>query len=171
MRMNKPIGPHVQSSESQNAFLTRKDTNMKNLFVFALIPLILGPATAPTAKADREGRALIGGIIGGLIIGSIIDDDHRGHHHSRVSVNRHSSHCRCSGHHDTISVKTWVNGSWSVHYDSYGHRHRDWHPGHYIYREERVWVSHNRGCRYYSSPSRGGYGHHNDYRGNSRHRR
>ena len=79
--MNKPIGPHVQSGEYQNAFLTRKDTNMKNLFVFALIALILGSTTASTAKADREVRALIGGIIGGLIIGSIVDDEHRGHHH------------------------------------------------------------------------------------------
>ncbi|MGK0236654.1 MAG: hypothetical protein ACI92G_000109 [Candidatus Pelagisphaera sp.] len=150
---------------------------MKNLFVFALIALILGSATASTAKADREGRALIGGIIGGLIIGSIIDDDDHRHHRSRshVSVNHSSSHygshCGCSGHHDTISVKTWVNGNWSVHYDSYGHRHRDWHPGHYIYRNERVWVAHNRGCSFYSSPSRGNYGHHDDYRGNSRHRR
>lgn len=148
---------------------------MKNLFVFALIALILGSTTASTAKADREGRALIGGIIGGLIIGSIINDHDDRHHRSRVSVSHHDNHCGCSGHHDTISVKTWVNGNWSVHYDSYGHRHRDWQPGHYMYREERVWVAHNRGCNFYSSPSHGNHGRggysHNDYRGNSRHRR
>lgn len=142
---------------------------MKNLFILALIALLLGSTTASTAKADREGRALIGGIIGGLIIGSVLNDDHHGHH-SRVTVNRHGSHCSCRGYNDYVSVKTWVNGSWSIHYDHCGRRLRHWTPGYFTYRQERVWVPHNRGCQLHQSPSHGDYGH-DDHRGNNRRRR
>lgn len=169
--MNKSFHGSVLSGVHQFNLSQERTLNMKNLFVFALIAFILGATTASTAKADRDGRALIGGIIGGLIIGSIIDnDDH--HHHSRVSVSHHSNRCSCSGHHDTVSVKTWVNGGWSVHYDNHGRRHRDWHPGHYAYTTRRVWVSHDRGCGLYSNSSHGDYyndgGYREDYR---RHRR
>lgn len=129
---------------------------MKNLLIITLIATLVGAATTP-AKADREGRALVGGLIGGLIIGSIIDDHNdRHHHHARTSVRYGSSHrydsCGCSGHNDYISVKTWISGRWVYHYDNCGNRYRDWHPGHYSYSKRKVWVPHNRGCRYYSSP-------------------
>lgn len=140
--------------------------NMKNILIITLIAALVGSTTATPAKADREGRALVGGLIGGLIIGSIInDDDH--HRHNRTSIRYESNHrydrCGCSGHHAYISVKTWINGRWSIHYDNCGNRFRDWHPGHYSYNKRRVWIPHNRSCRYYSSPSHNSY--YDDYRG------
>ncbi len=135
---------------------------MKNLLIITLIATLVGAVATP-AKADREGRALVGGLIGGLIIGSIIDDhnDRHHHHHSRVDVRYRSGprydSCNCRGHYDYVSVKTWVNGHWSVHYDHCGNRYRDWRPGYYTYSKRKVWVPHNRGCSHYNSHSHHGY--------------
>ncbi len=141
---------------------------MKNILIITLLAILVGSITAANAKADREGRALVGGLIGGLIIGSILDDDH---HHRRTTVHHRSSYrydsCGCNGHHDYISVKTWINGRWSVHYDNCGNRLRNWHPGHYSYTKRRVWVPHNRGRHYYNGPSHG----RNDYRSDRHHGR
>jgi len=138
---------------------------MKNLLIITLIATLVGSLTATNAKADREGRALVGGLIGGLIIGSILDDD-RHHHHGRTTVRYRSGHghdsCGCRGHHDYISVRTWINGRWSIHYDHCGNRYRNWHPGHYTYIKKRVWVPHRKSCRYYSNPRR--HDHYDDHR-------
>lgn len=147
---------------------------MKSLLFITLITAILASTTAPTARADREGRALVGGLIGGIIIGSILDDDrHHHNHHSRVHHRSrgydHRGGCGCSGHYDYISVKTWINGHWSVRYDRYGHCYRDWSPGYYSYDKRRVWVPHKRSCRHYSSPRRDHYDDH--YRGDRHYRR
>ncbi len=127
---------------------------MKSLLFITLITALIASTAAPEARADREGRALVGGLIGGIIIGSILDDDH--HHHTRVHYRSrgHGRHggCGCSGHYDYISVKTWISGHWSVRYDRYGHCHRHWSPGYYSYDKRRVWVPHRRSCRHYSAP-------------------
>jgi len=130
------------------------------------ITLITALVASTEARADREGRALVGGLIGGIIIGSILDDEHHHHHyHTRVH-HRSRGHggydngCGCSGHYDYISVKTWINGHWSVSYDRYGHCHRHWRPGYYSYDKRRVWVPHKRGCRYYGAPRHGHYDDH-----------
>ena len=141
---------------------------MKNILIITLFAILVGSITAANAKADREGRALVGGLIGGLIIGSILDDDH---HHRRTTVHHRSSHrydsCGCNGHHDYISVKTWINGRWLVHYDNCENRVRNWHSGYYSYTKRRVWVPHNRGCHYYNGTSHGRY----DYRSDRHHGR
>ncbi len=147
---------------------------MKSLLFITLITPILASTAAPTARADREGRALVGGLIGGTIIGSILDDDrHHHNHHSRVRHRSrgydHHGGCGCSGHFDYISVKTWINGHWSVRYDRYGHCYRDWSPGYYSYNKRRVWVPYKRSCRHYSSPRRDHYDDH--YRGDRHYRR
>lgn len=142
---------------------------MKNLIILTLIALLVGATTASTAKADREGRALIGGLIGGLIIGSVLDDDRHHGHHRNSSHRRYDDHCGCSGHYDYVSVRTWINGRWSIHYDRCGQRQRDWRPGHYSHVKKRVWVPHSRGCRHYSSPRHDD--HYSDHgRGHSRRR-
>ena len=127
---------------------------MKSLLFITLITALIASTAAPEARADREGRALVGGLIGGIIIGSILDDDH--HHHTRVHHRSrgHGRHggCGCSGHYDYISVKTWISGHWSVRYDRYGHCHRHWSPGYYSYYKRRGWVPHRRSCRHYSAP-------------------
>ena len=143
---------------------------MKSLIFFTLITALV----ASTARADREGRALVGGLIGGIIIGSILDDDrHLHHHHTRIhhrsrGYDRHGG-CGYNGHYDYISVKTWINGHWSVSYDRYGHCHRHWCPGYYSYDKRRVWVPHNRSRRHYSSPRHDHYDDH--YRGDRHYRR
>ncbi len=151
---------------------------MKNLFIFALIAAVIGSTTATTAKADKEGRALIGGLIGGLIIGSALNDNAH-HRHSRVSVQYgsgyghsrggHYNNCSCSGHYDHVSVRNWISGGYSVHYDNCGRSYRTWRPGRYAYSNRRVWVPHNRGCRLYSSPGHGYRG--DDYREDHRRHR
>lgn len=147
---------------------------MKSLLFITLITALVASTAAPTTRADREGRALVGGLIGGIIIGFILDDDrHHQHHDSRVrhrsrGYDRHGD-CGCSGHYDYISVKTWINGHWSVHYDRYGHCYRHWSPGHYSYDKRRVWVPHKRSCRHYSSPQHNHYDDH--YRGDPHYRR
>ena len=127
---------------------------MKSLLFITLITALIASTAAPEARADREGRALVGGLIGGIIIGSILDDAR--HHHTRVHHRSrgHGRHggCGCSGHYDYISVKTWISGHWSVRYDRYGHCHRHWSPGYYSYYKRRVWVPHRRSCRHYSAP-------------------
>ena len=111
---------------------------MKSLIFFTLITALV----ASTARADREGRALVGGLIGGIIIDSILDDDrHLHHHHTRIhhrsrGYDRHGG-CGYNGHYDYISVKTWINGHWSVSYDRYGHCHLHWCPGYYSYDKRR----------------------------------
>jgi len=139
---------------------------VKCLLYITLITALVASTAAPEARADREGRALVGGLIGGIIIGSILDDEHHHHHyHTRVH-HRSRGHggydngCGCSGHYDYISVKTWINGHWSVSYDRYGHCHRHWRPGYYSYDKRRVWVPHKRGCRYYGAPRHGHYDDH-----------
>ena len=137
---------------------------MKSLIFFTLITAIV----ASTARADREGRALVGGLIGGIIIDSILDDDrHLHHHHTRIhhrsrGYDRHGG-CGYNGHYDYISVKTWINGHWSVSYDRYGHCHLHWCPGYYSYDKRRVWVPHNRSRRHFSSQRHDHYDDH--YRG------
>lgn len=52
------------------------------------------------------------------------------------------------GYWDTITVKSWVPGRWVVGRDRWGHRHRFFEKGHYVYRTERVWVDGRRGPAY-----------------------
>ena len=147
---------------------------MKSLLYITLITALVASTAAPEARADREGRALVGGLIGGIIIGSILDDEHHHHHYHNRVHHRSRGHggydngCGCSGHYDYISVKTWINGHWSVSYDRYGHCHRHWRPGYYSYDKRRVWVPHKRGCRYYSAPR---HGHYDDHYMEDRHYR
>ncbi len=138
---------------------------MKNLLIIMIISALVGSITSTNARPDREGRALIGGLIGGLIIGEIFDNDNH-YNHRGPNIHHGSSHrydvCGCSGHSDYVRVKTWVRGRWHIQYDSSGRRVRTWYPGHYTHTKRRVWVPHSRGCQNYISPNNYGY---DDYRG------
>jgi len=106
--------------------------------------VVLFAAHQPVAHADDETRALIGGLIGGIILGSAIDD---GQHHVEVGYghrrhHRHYDGCGCGGHYEWITVRVWVPGGWSFRYDDCGNRYRVRTHGHYIHKKKRVWVSH-----------------------------
>ena len=138
-----------------------KSKKMKNLLIIMIVSALVGSITSTNAMADREGRALIGGLIGGLIIGEMFDNDD--HYNHRGSTHRYDRG-GYSGHNDYVRVKTWVRGRYHIQYDSDGRRFRTWIPGHYTYTKRRVGVSHNRG----GHNSHHGY---DDYRGDNRGRR
>jgi len=127
-----------------------------------LIALTLAAATAfafapkPALAGDKE-LAVVGGLIGGLIIGSAIadhDDDTR----VVVASHRHyDRHDRDDGYWKRVEVRVWVPGYWVTERHR-GRIHRHYVDGHYEIRTDRVWVSydrhHRRGHR--------GYGHDHD---------
>lgn len=137
----------------------------------AAIVLILAAAiaAAPLAHAGDKERALIGGLIGGIIIGSALDND-RHHSHTRVVVrdsHRHHDRCGCSGHYEWVSTRIWIPVNYVTTYDSCGRRIRVREGGHYTYRKERVWVAdhgHGRGRdRIYYSDRDDRYDRHDRY--------
>lgn len=107
----------------------------------------------PAVAGDKE-LAAIGGFIGGLIIGSQIDNNH----HRRVVV---QPACppparvviQTGGYWDYRPIRVWVAPRWTVIYDSCNRPVRRYIAGHYETRRERVWVAH-----------RGGYDRHDDRR-------
>lgn len=130
--------------------------------LFAASALILAPK--PAAAGDRE-IAAIGGFIGGLIVGSQINNDH--HSHRRVVV---GPACppptrvviQTGGYWDHRPVRVWIAPRWTVVYDSYNRPIRRYVAGHYETRNNRVWVSHNRNHHGHDRNDR-------DYRHSSRH--
>ena len=140
---------------------------MKNLALLSMLSATALTFTPAPAKADSEGVAALGGFLGGLIVGQIINDrdhhrgpavevevshrhddryDHRRGHGYGYRDDRDHRH----GYWDTVRVKVWVPGYWGTRYER-GCKVRYHVPGRYEWRVERVWVSsHSRG---YSSRS------------------
>lgn len=100
--------------------------------------------TPKPAVAGDKGLAVVGGLIGGLIIASAIND--LDHYDADVvyASNRHPD-----GYWRTVSVNVWVPGYWVVERSHHGRSHRRYVAGNYECRNDRVWVaSHNRYDRY-----------------------
>ena len=120
--------------------------------------LVLAAATALSlapkpAKAGDKEVALVGGLIGGLIIGSAIADSHHSVNYPRtttvvVNDRRNDRYDDCDyrdgGYWKTISVKEWVPGAWVIERGYHGREYRRYVSGHYICRTDRVWVSYDR---------------------------
>ena len=111
--------------------------------------LTLAAATAfaftakPAVAGDKE-LAVIGGLVGGLIIASALND----HNHDRtVVVSAGYRPGRAEGYWKTVEVRTWVPGYW-VSERRHGRIHRYFVAGHYECRTDRVWVAYNRYDRY-----------------------
>jgi len=115
----------------------------------ALATLAFAPS--PARAGGDEAAAALGGFIGGVIVGSALDNDH--HHHgrfedhgrahvsTRIEVRSRSHH----SHHDhgywsSNRVRVWVPGVWVVRYDDCGRRFRHFERGHYEHQRQRVWV-------------------------------
>jgi len=109
--------------------------------------------TPQSAQAGDKEWAAVGGFLGGLIVGSVINDhDHdRGYRRHDTTViidrNRHGGcndrcddRCDHRGYWKTVEVRAWVPGCWETRYDC-GRRVRIYIPGHYEYRNDRVWVA------------------------------
>lgn len=131
---------------------------MKKLIIASVIVALSGMGLAPqNAQAgNNEAWAAIGGFIGGVIVGSALDEDQN----SSVVINASYGHNHRRGYWEVVAVRTWVPGYWVVKYDDCGRRYRHFNRGYYTTTKQRVWVD-GRGNRHY------GYNHDQD-RGNHR---
>lgn len=106
---------------------------------FALVP--------QKAHAGDKEAALIGGLIGGFIIGSAIQNNAPVYTET-VVVHHGPGYDRCapepSGYWDYRSVRVWVPGYWQERW-SRGCRERVYVEGYWTHRRERVWVTASRG--------------------------
>lgn len=134
--------------------------------------LTLAAATAfaftpkPAVAGDR-GLAVVGGLIGGIIIASAIND----HYDARTVV----VNDRCDdGYWKMVEVRTWVPSSWVYERSYHGRSYRRYVEGHYECRTDRVWVAYDRHDRYDRNDRReigSGYGRDRDERNNRDYRR
>ena len=142
-------------------------TKITALALSAVTALSLMPQPA---KAGDKEWALVGGLVGGLIIGSALNDSHRADYPTRsttVIVNDRNDRCadrdeRCDdGYWREVSVRVWVPGCWVVERARYSHgcEYRRYVGGHYEFRTDRVWVAYeNRGRHDRHDDRRSDYG-------------
>jgi hypothetical protein len=142
-------------------------TKLTALALVAVAALALAPKPA---RAGDEGLAAIGGFIGGVIVGSVINDsrhDTRGtigvevgynHGYRDYGYRDYGHDHRRGGYWKDVSVRHWVPARWIVECDRYGREYRRLIPGHFVYRTDRVWVSHDRGYDRYDRGGRYGRG-------------
>lgn len=119
---------------------------MKNKITALVLVAVTAFALAPKpAKAGDKELAVVGGLIGGLIIGSAIADSrHSDYSHTTVVYDRDGRYDRDEGYWKTVTVKVWVPGGWVIERSRYGRDYRRYIDGHYTYRTDRVWVSYDR---------------------------
>ncbi len=117
-------------------------------------------APTPVKAGDKEW-ALVGGLVGGILIGSAINESrHSADYPARtttVIVNDRDDRCD-DGYWKDVSVRVWVPGCWVIERGHHGRSYRRYIDGHYEFRTNRVWVSfdhHNR----YDREVGYGYGH------------
>lgn len=110
-----------------------------SLLAAGAIALSPSPAQAGHRGGD-EAVAALGGFVGGLIVGTLIQDAPR---YDRTVVVAHRDTYRsddCGGYWKPVTVRTWVPGYWTTRYDC-GRRLRVYVPGYWEHRTERVWVA------------------------------
>lgn len=95
----------------------------------------------PAVAGDKEA-AIVGGLIGGLIIGAAIADAADVDTHVVLANHRYADRCD-DGYWRTVDVRTWVPGYW-VTERRHGRTHRYYVEGHYEIRTRRVWVAYDR---------------------------
>ncbi|WP_415907677.1 hypothetical protein [Oleiharenicola sp. Vm1] len=121
---------------------------------FAALALALATlfalATPKTAQANDTG-AVLGGFLGGVIVGSVLADQHHGPDAVIVQTGYHRGPDRCdepAGYWRQIHTRVWVPGFWTMERDHWGRPYRRYVEGHYEIRTERVWVAYNDYGRY-----------------------
>ncbi len=128
------------------------------LSLLAVGALTFAPKSAYAGRGGDEAIAAIGGFLGGLIVGTAINDRPYDRtvvvtNHSRYDRYDRRDDCDDGGYWKVVTVKTWVPGYWTTEY-RHGRRIRCYVEGHWGYRTERVWVSYDR----YDRHDRYGYG-------------
>lgn len=115
-------------------------------------------AFAPSpAYAGSKEKALIGGLIGGLIIGHAIAESHESTcPPDRGTVVVYDSRDHDCGYWKEVRVKVWVPGYWVTTHDR-GHRSRYFVAGRHEWRFERVWVAESRHDRHGRNDNRYAY--------------
>ncbi len=108
-------------------------------------------ATPKTAQANDTGAA-IGGFIGGVIVGSVLADQHRGPDAVVVEAGYRdygpAYHHAPRGYWRDVHTRVWVPGFWTMERDHWGRPYRRYVEGHYEIRRDRVWVSYDSRGRY-----------------------
>jgi hypothetical protein len=126
---------------------------MKNKITALALAAVTAFSLAPKpAKAGDKELAVVGGLIGGLIIGSAIADSHHSADYPRTTAvivndgrnDRYDDRDYRDGYWKTVSVKVWVPGGWVIERNRWGREFRSYVSGHYTYRTDRVWVSYDR---------------------------
>jgi hypothetical protein len=125
-------------------------TKITALALAAVTALSFAPKPA---KAGDTEWALVGGLIGGIMIGAAINDSHHSTvypPHNTAVVVRGPVVNDCddrAGYWKDVSVKVWVPGCWIVERSRHGHSRevRRYVNGHYEFRSNRVWVAYDRG--------------------------
>ncbi len=127
---------------------------MKNKITALALIAVTALSLAPKpAKAGDKELAIVGGLIGGLIIGSAINESRHSsdypHRSTTVIVNGRRDRDDCDdGYWKEVSVKVWVPGCWVIERSCHGHSTKRYISGHYTFRTDRVWVSYDRNDRY-----------------------
>lgn len=124
---------------------------MKNLAAIALLSAaILSLAPTPAIAGSKE-KALIGGLIGGLILGHAISESyHSSSPPERGPVVVYDSRSgNRTGYWMETRVQIWVPGCWITTY-THNRPSRRYVAGHHEYRTERVWVTDARHNRHHS---------------------
>ena len=156
--------PETRQNKTSTSFVswgvTYLTTPMKNhILTVAASLAALAALTSPVRAGDRGDKvaAAIGGFIGGVIVGSHLDRDHRRPGPEvcppPVVVVRDDD-CPPAGYWDHVRTRVWVPARWVMSYDSCGRRVRTQVGGYYEYRTERVWVDAGRGHGRYSDHGR-----------------
>jgi len=114
------------------------NTKLTALALIATSALTFAPKPA---MAGNKELAVVGGLIGGIIIASAIND-HCDDNRATV-VYGNGNNCD-TGYWNNVSVNVWVPGCWVIERRSHGSDYRRYVGGHYEVRSNRVWVASNR---------------------------
>ncbi|MDP2138777.1 MAG: hypothetical protein Q8J74_13085 [Candidatus Didemnitutus sp.] len=117
-------------------------TTTTALLLVAFAALTVAPK--PAQAGDKE-LALIGGLIGGIIIGSAINDSRPvyetdTHVIYQAGYNRGNFECTPYGDYGYQVVNVWVPGYWEYQF-SFGHRVQVYVPGRYVQHRNRVLIA------------------------------
>ena len=106
---------------------------MKKIALFSLLAATVLFVAPRPAHAGDKGLAILGGIIGGLLIADALDGNSS--HHSSLSVGYRNGYWR------DVPYDVWIEGHWVVSNRHHRHPSRHYVAGHHETRVRKVWIS------------------------------